>query len=231
MLGGLKLSELSFPDCYGRQQFPAQNALRQAPWKEYVAGHNNQLNVEPTAPYAPVATFGRPLAREHARHQPHRKDCDAQGHLHVRRCQPLGHRRPDRLRRAWGNPQRAKTAEGRRHPAGHQASSARWETADRKYLKAAFEAAGVDGRHPERPGRQERVPDHRRRDDHQRRQGPDDRQPGLRHRQGGAGQGQGRRASRPSTTTGSRSTAARTTTSASTTSRSASCRARAWSSA
>ena len=35
-------------------------------------------------------------------------------------------------------------------------SSARWETADRKYLEEAFKAAGVDVRHPERPGRQDR---------------------------------------------------------------------------
>ena len=92
---------------------------------------------------------------------------------------------------------------------------------------------GVQGRrrrvrHPERPGRQDPVPDHRRPDDHQRRQRPDDRQPGLRHRQGRAGQGQGARASPPSTTTGSPWAAAPTTTSASTTWRSASCRARAW---
>ena len=74
-------------------------------------------------------------------------------------------------------------------------SSARWETADRKYLEEAFKAAGVEYDIQNAQNDKTAVPDHRRPDDHQRRHRPDDRQPGLRHRQGRARQGQGARAS------------------------------------
>ena len=41
------------------------------------------------------------------------------------------------------------------------ASSNRWETADRGFLQAAFDAAGVTGRYPECKWRQGRIPDNR----------------------------------------------------------------------
>ena len=74
-------------------------------------------------------------------------------------------------------------------------SSARWETADKPLLEAAFKAAGVEYDIQNAQGDKTAVPDHRRPDDHQRRQRADDRQPGLRHRQGRARQGARRRAS------------------------------------
>ena len=49
-------------------------------------------------------------------------------------------------------------------------SSARWETADRKYLEEAFKAAGVEYDIQNAQGDKSAVPDHRRPDDHQRRQ-------------------------------------------------------------
>ena len=70
-------------------------------------------------------------------------------------------------------------------------SSARWETADAKYLKEAFEAAGVDYDIQNAQGDATPVPDDRGPDDHERRQRPHDRQPGLRVGQGGAAEGSG----------------------------------------
>ena len=80
-------------------------------------------------------------------------------------------------------------AEDRRDPAGQQDLRPLGER------RPQVPRGGLQGRrrrlrHPERPGRQEPVPDHRRPDDHQRGRRADDRQPRLRHRQGRPGPGQ-----------------------------------------
>ena len=85
----------------------------------------------------------------------------------VGRCRPAGHRWPGRLRQrrpAARHPPRKTPKIGVILP--DSKSSARWETADRKYLEAAFKAAGVEYDIQNAQGDKTAVPDHRRPDDH-----------------------------------------------------------------
>ena len=220
-------TSVALPNCYCRQQTLATTVLCAPSGEQYVAGTTNRWHAAPrhtgSAPAPP--TFPSIPSRKDPCRCAKGSSPSPRSACWPPAAWPPAATTPRRRRRPDAKP------EDRRHPARQQAPRPAGRPRTASTWRRRSRPPGVEYDIQNAQGDKTPVPDHRRPDDHQRRHRPDDRQPGLRHRQGRAGQGRGRRASPPSTTTGSPWAAPRTTTSASTTWRSASCRARAWSSA